>query len=197
MRCLVVVAHPLTDSLCQALAESAISILKARGDEVIVENLYAANFAPALTANERQSYYSGVFSTSASDEQINNLLSADAVVLVFPTWWFGFPAILKGWFDRIWAPGIAYDHATDLGAIKPRLDKLHNALAITTLGSPWWVDRLVLWQPVKRILKRALFGTCASKCRFEMLSLYEAESLSPAKVKSFCKRIENKLSHWQ
>lgn len=197
MRCLVVVAHPLADSLCQALADSAISTLKAHGHDVMVENLYAANFAPALTATERQSYYCGIFDAAASDEHITHLLSADAVVLVFPTWWFGFPAILKGWFDRIWAPGIAYDHATDLGAIQPRLDKLHHALAITTLGSPWWVDRLVLWQPVKRILKTALLGTCAPRCRFEMLSLYRAESLSQAQVTSFCKRIEHKLSNWR
>jgi len=54
------------------------------------------------------------FQSGVDAGQIDRLMSAEALVLVFPTWWFGFPAILKGWFDRVWAPGIAYDHATYL-----------------------------------------------------------------------------------
>ena len=80
-------------------------------------------------------------------------------MLLFPTWWFGFPAMLKGWFDRVWGPGIAYDHASDLGPIKPRLNNLKKVLVVTTLGSPWWVDRLVMWQPVKRVMKMALLDS--------------------------------------
>jgi NAD(P)H dehydrogenase (quinone) len=96
----------------------------------------------------------------------------------------------------VWAPGIAYDHATDLGAIKPRLHKLKRTLAITSLGSPWWVDRLLLRQPVKRVLKTALLGTCAPACRFEMLSLYKAERLTQAQARQFCSRIESAISKW-
>lgn len=196
MKCLVVIAHPVTDSLCRAMAQSAISSLTARGHEVVIEDLYLSGFSPALTVSERRSYYGPAFDSSAVQDQTKRLLSAEALVLVFPTWWFSFPAILKGWFDRIWAPGIAYDHATDLGSIKPRLRSLRRTLAVTSLGSPWWVDRLVLRQPVKRVLKTALLGTCTPGCRFEMLSLYKAESLSRAEVQSFCSRIERALSKW-
>jgi putative NADPH-quinone reductase len=196
VKCLVLIAHPVADSLCHTLAQAVISALTARGHEVIVENLYAAGFSPALTVAERQSYYGPAFDASATQQQIDRLLSAQALVLVFPTWWFGFPAILKGWFDRVWAPGIAYDHATDLGPITPRLHGLQHALAITSLGSPWWVDRLVLRQPVRRVLKTALLGTCAPKCRFGMLSLYQAESLGQARVQAFCARIERALAKW-
>jgi putative NADPH-quinone reductase len=128
--------------------------------------------------------------------QIDRLLFAEALVLVFPTWWFGFPAILKGWFDRVWAPGVAYDHATGFGPIKPRLHQLKRALAVTSLGSPWWVDRLLLRQPVKRVLKTALLGTCAPACQFEMLSLYQAERLSPQEVARFRARLEQRLGRW-
>lgn len=197
MKCLVVVAHPLNDSLCHALAHSATKALTVAGHDVQIEDLYQSGFVPALTFSERQSYYSSTFDSAAIQSQVARLLSAEALVLVFPTWWFGFPAILKGWFDRVWAPGVAYDHATDLGPIKPRLHHLRNALAVTSLGSPWWVDRLVLWQPVKRALKTALLGTCAPTCRFEMLSLYKAEHLAPSDVRSFCLRIERVLSKWK
>lgn len=196
VKCLVVISHPITDSLCHALARSAINALTSAGHEVQIEDLYQTNFSPALTATERQSYYGEPFDSAAVRAQVERLLAAEALVLVFPTWWFGFPAILKGWFDRIWAPGIAYDHATDLGPIRPRLHNLQRALAITSLGSPWWLDRLVLRRPVRRVLKTALLGTCAPTCRFEMLSLYKAESLVPARVQRFCSRIESTLSEW-
>ena len=197
MKCLVVVAHPVTDSLCHSLARSAIQALAEAGHEVQVDHLYQTGFSPSLSVSERQSYYHPPFDSSAVQSQVSDLLSAEALVLVFPTWWFGFPAILKGWFDRVWAPGIAYDHATDLGLIKPRLHNLRRTLAITSLGSPWWVDRLLLWQPVKRVLKTAILGTCAPACRFEMLSFYKAERLSPNKVEAFCSRIEKRLAKWR
>ena len=196
MKCLVVIAHPVTDSLCHTLARTAIDALTELGHEVQMEDLYSSEFSPLLTVTERQSYYGSQFDSSAVQAQINRLLSAEALVLVFPTWWFGFPAILKGWFDRVWAPGIAYDHATDFGPITPRLHSLRRALAVTSLGSPWWVDRFLLRQPVRRVLKTALLGTCAPACRFEMLSLYQAEELAATKVRLFCSRIRTALAKW-
>ena len=178
------------------MARAAIDALTEAGHEVQIEDLYQTGFAPALTVDERRSYYGPAFDSTEVQSQVDRLLAADALVLVFPTWWFGFPAILKGWFDRVWAPGIAYDHASDLGPIKPRLHKLRRALAITSLGSPWWVDRLVLRQPVRRVLKTALLGTCAPACRFEMLSLYKAERLAPNELQAFCSRIHQVLAKW-
>lgn len=196
MKCLVVIAHPLSDSLCHTLGRAAIDALTAAGHEVEIEDLCQTGFAPALTASERESYYSPPFDSSALQPQIARLLAADALVLVFPTWWFGFPAVLKGWFDRVWAPGIAYDHASDYGPIKPRLGNLRRALAITSLGAPWWVDRFILRQPVKRVLKNALLGTCAPKCRFDMLSFHKAERLTPAQVEVCCARVRKALARW-
>lgn len=196
MKCLVVIAHPLSDSLCSTLARTAIAALSAAGHQVEVENLYQEGFSPTLTVAERRTYYQAPFDASALAAQIERLLAAEALVLVFPTWWFAFPAILKGWFDRVWAPGIAYDHASDLGPIKPRLQKLRRALCVTSLGSPWWVDRFVMKQPVKRALKTALLGTCAPACRLEMLSLYKAERLTADQVEAFCSRIERTVRNW-
>ena len=196
MQCLVVIAHPLHDSLCFSLAQTVVDTLTAAGHEVQIEDLYLSNFSPALTQSERRSYYAPVFDDAAVQAQIQRLQSAQALVLVFPTWWFGFPAMLKGWFDRVWAPGHAYDHASDLGTIQPRLNQLRHAMAVTTLGSPWWVDRLVMWRPVRRILKTALLGTCAPRCKLDMLSLYQAERLSTGDVDRFRARIVRALAAW-
>jgi NAD(P)H dehydrogenase (quinone) len=197
VKCLVVIAHPVKDSLCHALAVNAIGTLRQAGHEVIVQDLYDQTFAPALSQAERQSYYAQTFDASKLTEEIAHLTAAEALVLVFPTWWFGPPAILKGWFDRVWAPGVAFDHAIDLGAIRPRLGKLRTAVAITTLGSPWWVDRFVMWQPIKRQLKVALLGTCAPGCNFQMLSLYQSEKISASVFDKFCQRIGTVLGKWK
>jgi putative NADPH-quinone reductase len=196
MRCLVVIAHPLAGSLCHDLARCAIDTLTAAGHAVEVEDLYRDAFPPALTAAERRSYYGPRFDGDAVRQQIGRLRRAEGIVLVFPTWWFGFPAILKGWFDRVWAPGVAYDHASDLGPIKPRLRTLDRMLAVTTLGAARWVDLLGLRQPVRRVLKIALVGACAPRCRFEMLSLYQAEAPEGGRVERFRRRMRKALGRW-
>lgn len=197
MNILLVTAHPLPDSLCSDLARRVEATLCEAGHHVVREDLYERGFSPVLAPTERASYYGPAYDGRAVADEIRRLAEAEALVLVFPTWWFGFPAILKGWFDRVWGPGIAYDHATDLGRIKPRLDRLRTVLAITTLGSPWWVDRLVMKRPLRRILKTAILGTCASHCRFEMLSLYRAEKPSAAAVGAFVRRIKDFLGTWK
>jgi NAD(P)H dehydrogenase (quinone) len=192
MRCLVVKAHPLDVSLCQTLSDAAFDFLTAMGHECRLVDVYQSGFAPALTKLERQSFYSG-FDPSAVAREIDDLLWAEAIILVFPTWWFGFPAILKGWFDRVWAPGVAYDHDPHLGAIRLRLNNLRSVVSITTLGSPWWVDWLALRRPVRRVLKVAILGACALKATLTFLSFYRAEKLSPQEVQAAVARIKNVL----
>jgi putative NADPH-quinone reductase len=196
MRCLIVKAHPNSNSLCHLITLRVADHLQTAGHEVTIEDLYLETFEAAMTPDERASYYNGPYNTNSVMPQVKRLMSAEAIVLIFPTWWFGFPAILKGWFDRVWAPGVAYDHASDYGPIKPRIQNLRKMLVVTSLGAPWWVDRIVLRQPLKRILKTAIVKTCAPKCRFRMLSLYKSESLTPHQVEKFWSRVKRTLSEW-
>ena len=173
-----------------------VELLQTAGHEVVSEDLYAEGFDAAMSREERMTYYRDQYSTQAVTTQVEHLLTAQAIVLVFPTWWFGFPAILKGWFDRVWGPGVAYDHAVDYGPIKPRLHDLRQMLVITSLGAPWWVDRLVLRQPVKRVLKTAIIGACAPKCRLQTVSLYKSESVTESQIAKFERRVKNAVGKW-
>jgi len=196
MKYLVVTTHPLSNSLCKLLTEHVVTKLTAMKHEVVVEDLYAEKFNPILTAVERESYYRDSYDSSNISEQVERLQEAEALVLLFPTWWFSFPAMLKGWFDRVWGPGIAYDHASDLGPIKPRLDNLRKVLVVTSLGAPWWVDRLIMWQPVKRIVKVALLGACAKNSTLKYLSLYNSEKLNEQSIAKFIGKIDKALNDW-
>ncbi|MGF1758733.1 NAD(P)H-dependent oxidoreductase [Photobacterium sagamiensis] len=188
MNYLIVLAHPLENSLCSHLSDKTINHLINQGHEVTVKNLYQEEFNPVLTQSERRSYYESQFDVSKLNGEINQLIEAECLVLIFPTWWFGFPAILKGWFDRVWAPGYAYNHASDLGSITPCLDNLKEVKVITTLGSPWWADVFILWKPVYRVLKIALLGACAKNCKLKMFSFYNSENASKTRVNNFVKK---------
>lgn len=197
MNCLVVTTHPLAASLCKHLTEHVVASLRSMNHTVALEDLYAGKFEPAMTGPERESYYSGSYDFSKIQEQVVRLEEAEALVLVFPTWWFGFPAMLKGWFDRVWGPGIAYDHASDYGPIKPRLHNLRKVLVVTTLGASWWIDRLVMRQPIKRVIKIALLHACARNSELKYLSLYDSEKVTLEKTVKFKRRIDQALSDWQ
>ncbi len=184
-KALIVLAHPGAQSLSRLFAEDAARALESRGADIALLDLYAAGFAPALTPAERAAYYGEQQDHSGVVEHASLLTEAETLVLVFPTWWFGMPAILKGWIDRVFAPGIAFEHASDFGPIKPRLTNLKRVLVITTLGSPAWIDWLVMRRPVRRILKTAILGLCAPQAKFTILSLYAAENPDPGRIKAF------------
>lgn len=120
---LIVHAHPETKSLTSALKDHAVEVLSEAGHEVQVSDLYGIGWNavagwpdfPEADRSERlvyglasgQAYASGQQSADVAAEQ-RKLLWADAVVFSFPMWWFGMPAILKGWVERVFAYGLAY-----------------------------------------------------------------------------------------
>jgi putative NADPH-quinone reductase len=183
-------AHPLPDSLNARLAAKVEALSHAEGWQVTRRDLYD-RFDPVLTPEERAGYYATPAATL--DEEKRELTQAQVLILVFPTWWFGFPAILKGWFDRVWTPGVAYDHAPDLGAMRPRLSGLQQVLAVTTMGAPAWVDWLVLRRPLRRILYWAIVRPCAPKASVRWTALYNAEAVPPARVEQFETRLANDI----
>ena len=182
-RCLLVFAHPLEDSLNARLAATVETKARAQGWQVTRRDLYAEGFDPRLTAEERTGFYATPPATLAAEK--TELAEAQVLILVFPTWWFGFPAILKGWFDRIWAPGTAYDNSPDFGPMLPRLHALREVLAVTTMGAPAWVDWLVLRRPVRRILRLSILKPCAPKARLTWRPLHTAEAASADRIARF------------
>jgi NAD(P)H dehydrogenase (quinone) len=187
----LVLAHPLDKSLNAHLADRIEASLHAHGETVDRLDLYAEGFAPCLTPEERAHHYADPRPGADARMLQARLRAADHLVIVTPTWWFSLPAILKGWVDRVWGPGFAFEQGTP---IQPRLTHLKSVLVVTTLGSPWWIDWLVMRRPLRRVLKTALIGACAPQARFDMLSLYAAEDLTPARLSRFVIRVNRALT---
>lgn len=196
MNALLIVAHPVPDSLNRHLADLAQNAAGTAGLSLRRIDLYESGFEPRLSAGERSAYYA--HADAIPDDSIAGhataLQNAELLILVFPTWWYGFPAILKGWFDRVWRPGIAFEHAPDKSRLRPRLDRLQQVVAITTMGSPRWIDLLVMRQPLRRVLRLAILHPCAPKARLHWLALHNAETVSPARVAAFGTRIRRAIA---
>jgi NAD(P)H dehydrogenase (quinone) len=194
VKALVVLAHPVPGSLNHQLCDDACSQLAAAGHAVTRLDLHEENFDPRLSRVEREAYHSDDLPADPALARHHVLLrQAEVLVLVFPTWWFGPPAILKGWFDRAFSPGIAFRHTPDFGPIEPALTKLRHVVIVTTLGSPWWVDRLVMQRPVRRQIGRALVGACAPRAKVSYLPFHLAENPAPERLARFRRKLAARL----
>lgn len=194
MRILLVLAHPLTDSFAASVAATAKAALENGGHSVDLLDLYREGFDPRLSEQERRGYFDTPYDTSAADAIVARLRAADGLILVFPQWWFNFPAILKGFFDRVFAPGVAFVHEQSGGRIIPRLTNIKLFWALTTTGSPWWVVKLYMGNPVRRLLKRGIAAFCAKDVKFRMLSLHDMDRVTPAQRTAHLARIEKALA---
>jgi len=156
MRVHVIYAHPRSDSFNSALHDIVLAALRNAGHEVDDLDLYAENFQPALTADERGAYHTVGGNLAGIESYVARLRAAQALVISAPTWWYGMPAILKGYFDRVWVPGVAFHLQRHGGAIIPGLTNIRKYAVVTTTGSPWWFMRLYMRDPGKRVLMRGM-----------------------------------------
>lgn len=194
MRILIVLAHPLEDSFAAAVATTARQTLEARGHGVDLLDLYREDFDPRLSPAERGGYFAVPYDISGVSGIAERLQAADGLILVFPQWWFNFPAILKGFFDRILAPGVAFTHDLAGGRIVPKLTNIKLLWALTTTGSPWWLVHLYMGNPVRRLLKRGISNFCAKGLNFRMLSLHDMDRVTPEMRAAHLERVRKALS---
>ena len=121
------------------------------------------------------------------------LQSCEMLVLVYPTWWGAQPAILKGWFDRVWANGVAYDVHEDGSAPTPRLANVTRVIAITTHGSSKLVNSLQ-GEAGKRFVKRSLRVAVSRRCRISWLALYGLDRAGASDRERFVRRVSERLA---
>lgn len=188
MRYQIIVCRPLRDSYAHALAGAAAQALAARGHSVEVVDLYDEGFEPALTARERQSYFQPPYDTASVAPYVERLRRAEAIVFCFPQWWYSMPAMLKGYIERVWGPGIAFEHLAG-GGIRPLLTHIRVFGVITTYGSPWWVTRLWAGDPGRALMMRTLKPLCGARVQSFYLARYDMDRSTAASRAAFLDRV--------
>src|SRR5687767_8524205 len=132
MKILVLYAHPVETSFNAALHRLIIERLTSAGHAVDDLDLYAENFDPRLTHAERLAYHDPRGPHDRVDPYVRRLLAAEGLVLCFPVWNYGYPAILKGFFDRVFLPGVSFNLID--GKVQPSLHNICKVVAVTTYG---------------------------------------------------------------
>ncbi|MCW5718151.1 MAG: NAD(P)H-dependent oxidoreductase [Bauldia sp.] len=187
MRVLVLYAHPVQDSFASALHQTIVRTLRAAGHEVDDCDLYAEGFNPVLSTEERRGYHDVPANRAPVDGYVERVLAAEALVLSHPVWNFGYPAILKGFFDRVFLPGVSFRLVN--GKVRPSLWNIRKAAAVTTYGGSRWRARL-MGDPPRRIFKRVLRVTIRPGAPMSYMALYAMDLTTPANRAAFLSRVE-------
>ncbi len=176
MRALVVHCHPNPDSFTAAVRDRVTAQLARAGAEVRLRDLYAEGFQPILTGAEWSGYLDTATNRAPVSDHCDDLMWCDTLIFVYPTWWYGLPAMLKGWLDRVLLPGVAFlmPDATD-PAIRPNLRHIERLGVFTTCGASRWVTFLV-GAPGRRTLMRGVGFGLAPRARKVFAAHYLMDS---------------------
>ena len=191
MRTLVVHCHPDPESFTAAVRDRAIEALRARGDEVRLTDLYAMRFDPVLSRREEARHLEPGPDPSVADHAAD-LQWCQQLILIYPTWWSGQPAMLKGWFDRVLVKDVAFELPPDSNRIHAKLRNVKRIVAITTHGSSKLVNALE-GEVGKRMVTRTLRAVCHPFARTRWIALYGIDTATDAKKAAFLERVGRQL----
>lgn len=190
MRVLVLYAHPNPESYGAALHQAVVASLREAGHEVDVCDLYAEGFDPVLSREGRVGYHDLAGNTLPVAGYVARLQAAQALVLCFPVWNFGYPAILKGFFDRVFLPGVSFKMVD--GKVAPNLWTIRKLVAVTTYGGSRW-RAMLMGDPPRKLVCRVLRAVCHPTARPLYLAHYDMNRATPESRDAFLATIAKKM----
>ena len=220
---LLIHCHPIPNSFSYAISKAVESGLRRAGHDIRIRRLYvadkpeesynSANFEPALTTQERKSYHmpdmmsirenDGILAkdkgtNTAVKQAISDLRWCDSIVFVYPTWWFNFPAALKGFFDRVLLPGVAFRITTNTSektntGLAPGLPNIKKVGVVTTFGATPLVV-LYAGDNGRRFISRGFRALCAPQCAMLWHGLHGMDHTTEAERAAFLKEFEDAYS---
>jgi len=188
----VVYCHPDPESFTAALRDRAVSALENAGHSVRVADLYADGSDPAMSRQERLEHKAPPEPPPDIARYCADLRWCDALVLVYPTWWSGQPAMLTGWFDRVLRRGVAWELPDGASRIEARLTNVRRLVIITSHGSSKLIN-LLEGETGRRVVGRAVRVLCNRFARTSWLAMYNVDRSSAADREAFLERVDRKM----
>lgn len=186
MRVLLVHAHPVASSFNAGLFRLTADRLSQNDHEVDVIDLYKDGFNPVMSEAERLDYHDLTKNRKPVESHVDRLLAAQALVLVYPVWNYGFPAILKGWFDRVFLPGVSFGLVN--GKVQPTLHNIEKILVVTSYGGSRFRSWL-MGDPPRKIANRMLRATVRPGAPVTYLAHYEMNLSTDKTRQAFMTRV--------
>jgi putative NADPH-quinone reductase len=194
VRVLVLFAHPVATSFGSSLHATVVQTLRAHGHAVDDCDLNAEGFDPVMTEEDRLAYYDFPGNRSRVGPFVDRLLKSDALVFSFPVWNMGFPAILKGFVDKVFLPGVSFNLKDD-GSYVPCLHNVKRLGAVCTYGGARLTTYL-MGDPPRRFLKRSMRLNCAPGAACDYLALYDMDHTTLPRRMRFLEAVERRFSRW-
>lgn len=193
MRVHVIHAHPVETSYNRHLFNTAVAALQEKGHEVDALNLYDEGFDAVLSREERLNYHDVPGNlTDLTRPYVERLRNTDALVFVHPVWNYGYPAILKGYFDRIFLPGVSFvlegGDGNDKGKLKPAMKHIRKVAFVTTYGGNRW-RTVVMGDPPRRLARRWAWVTFGTMTPPKYLALYDMNNCTPQRLEAFAAQV--------
>ena len=196
MRALVVYCHPREASFTSAVRDLVLTKLAAAKAEVRLLDLYAEGFDPILSAEEHEGYETCPDNIAPVAAHVDDLRWCDTLIFVYPTWWYGLPAVLKGWLDRVLLPDVAFlMPSPDVKTIRPGLPHIRRLAVFTTCGASRWLTFLV-GSPGKRTLMRGVGLLCGRPVRRAYAAHYLMDSSTDASRAAHLDRVAAKMDRF-
>ena len=190
MRVLVLYAHPIETSYSAALHRATIEALTAAGHEVDDCDLYAEKFDPVMSRQERIGYHDESINTKPVQKYVERLRAAEALVLCTPVWNYTYPAILKGFIDRVFLPGVSFKLVN--GKVTPNLWHIRKIAAVTTYGGSRFRS-VIMGDAPRKAFKRTLRALVYPLARTKYLALYNMNRNDEATRKAFLARVSTEM----
>ena len=151
-----------------------------------LNDLYSEGFDPRLTREERMGYHDLETNQKPVSRYVERLLAAEALVIVTPVWNFGHPAILKGFFDRVFLPGVSFKMKN--GKVSPSLHNIRKLSVVTTYGGTRFRAFLV-GDPPRKIATRVLRAVIKPVAPVSYHALYDMNRRTDAERSDFVNKI--------
>lgn len=211
---LIIQCHPLQDSLSYEISQKLQETLRLNSHEVILRRLYCQDdvsecytgkdFQPCLSRHERHCYNEdniisdhkqGIFESDDVKQAVEDLRWCDSVIFIYPSWWFSQPAMLKGYFDRVLIPGVAFEINSENKKISPSLANITHVSSITSFGRSYF-EVLYIGDNGKRLLQNVFLKLCHPKCNFTYDVMYNSDKVSKDERSNFIKQLQSKYKNF-
>lgn len=193
MKILVLYAHPVETSFNAELHRLIVQRLMAAGHDVDDCDLYAEDFDPRLTRAERLGYHEARSDDDAMASYVRRLRRAEGLVLCFPVWNYGYPAMLKGFFDRVFLPGVSF-RLVD-GKVVPMLHNIRKVVAVATYGGSR-LRAMLMGDPPRKLVGRVLRANVRPGAPVAYLAQYSLNLSTDSTRKAFMLKVAGRMDRF-
>ncbi len=200
MRVMVLHAHPVAESYNRALCNAVLETLAAHGHEPDLVDLYAEGFDPVMSREGRLKYHDVPDNiTPELKPYVDRLMAAEGLIVVHPVWNYGFPAILKGYFDRVFMPGVSFvlEGGADpsKGTLRPNLKHIRKVAFVTSYGGDRW-RTMLMGDPPRRFARRWGWVTFGGRLPPKYLALYDMNNVTPVQLTAFIAKVKRVIARF-